>query len=496
MRTFQTRLHLREGESALLDRYAAVFAKVEHTLFVDLQKGGVPLNQLKSSYLKRFEITARQFNSARSSVEGKIQSLKEIQKQRIADHKDCIEKWKKGLKSKRPCSRHRLHQKIQRAQGRLARLEKDQTEGKVRMCFGSRKLFREQYHLEENGFHSHEEWLHSWREKRSSSFFLLGSKDETAGNQSCVATIETDGTLSLRLRLPEHFLQKHLRISNIRFPYGQEVLCQALRENQARRSLQKIGSPEYKQRGLAITYRFVRDEKGWRLFASAVLPAPAYTTKKELGLVGIDLNIDHLALAETDRFGNPVSTETLSLNLYGKSTNQAKALIGDVAKIVVEQAKKKQKPLALEKLDFQDKKRRLKETHPRQARMLSAFAYQRTLEAIKARACREGVQVFEVNPAYTSLIGKIKFSKRYGLSVHHAAALCIARRTHGFSELLPHRSDIPSQRGTYVAFAVPARTQQRSFWSYLGEVSRKLQTALAEHFRVTECQSVGPPAPV
>jgi len=363
------------------------------------------------------------------------------------------------------------------------------------MCFGSRKRFREQYHLEENGFHSHEEWLQTWREKRGSAFFLLGSKDETAGNQSCVATIELDGSLSLQLRLPEQFPQKHLPISNIRFSYGQEELLQALRENQARRSLQKEGSPEYKQRGLAISYRFVRDEKGWRLFASTSIPAPACTTKKELGLVGIDLNIDHIALAETDRFGNPVSADTLPLILYGKSTDQAKALIGDVAKIVVERAKNQQKPLALEKLDFQDKKRRLKEAHPKQARMLSAFAYQRTLEAIKARACREGVQVFEVNPAYTSLIGKIKFAKRYGLSIHHAAALCIARRTQGFSELLPHRSDIPNGRGTYVAFVVPVRTQQRSFWSYLGTVSRKLQTALAEHFWVTKCQSTGPPAP-
>ena len=114
---------------------------------------------------------------------------------------------------------------------------------------------------------------------------------------------------------------------------------------------------------------------------------------------------------------------------------------------------------------------------------------------IKARARREGVQVFEVNPAYTSQIGKIKFAKRYGLSIHHAAALCIARRILGFSELLPRHSDVPSGRGTYVAFAVPARTQQRYFWSYLGDVARKLQTALAEHFRVTKCQSVGPEAP-
>jgi hypothetical protein len=37
--------------------------------------------------------------------------------------------------------------------------------------------------------------------------------------------------------------------------------------------------------------------------------------------------------------------------------------------------------------------------------------------------------VTEVNPAYTSVIGRNKFSCRYGLSSHSAAALVIARRS-------------------------------------------------------------------
>jgi len=73
-----------------------------------------------------------------------------------------------------------VHQKKQRIESRLTHLQKDQAADKVRMCFGSRKLFEAQYHLEESGFQSQEEWLKEWREKRNSSFFLMGSKDETA----------------------------------------------------------------------------------------------------------------------------------------------------------------------------------------------------------------------------------------------------------------------------------------------------------------------------
>jgi len=202
-----------------------------------------------------------------------------------------------------------------------------------------------------------------------------------------------------------------------------------------------------------------------------------------------------LALTETDRSANLVSGASFPLTLCGKSTGQAKALTGDVAKERVDRAKKERKAIVMEKLDFQDKKRCLKDSKPKHARMLSAFSYQRTLEAIRARAHREGVEVFAVNPAYTLQIGKIKFAKRYGLSIHHAAALCITPRIAGLSELLPRHSEVPSGKGTYVAFAVPARTQQRFFWSYLRVVARKLRTALAENFRVTKCQSVGPLAP-
>lgn len=495
MRTFQTRLNLTEEISKKLDQCAQLSAKVEHSLFVDLQKQDLSLNEIKKYYLSKFGITARQFNSIRSVVEGKISSLKELQKQRIINLTEKLKRINKRLSSKRTQSKHRLYQKKQREENRLDKLNKDKKASIVHCCFGSRKLFRAQYHLEENGFKSHEEWLQAWQEKRNSSFFLMGSKDETAGNQTCVGKIELDETLSLRLRLPNTFEEKYITIECVQFNYGHDLILNALRENLTRKSLQKEKNLNYKSRGVAISYRFMKDKKGWRLFTSVQLKPCNYVTKKKLGCIGIDLNIDHLALVETDRSGNPIDNKRFSLNLYGKSKNQAKALIGDVAKALVSTAKMAKKPLVLEKLDFQAKKQTLSQGLKRYARMLSSFSYQKILEMIKARACREGVEVLEENPAYTSQIGKIKFAKKYGLSIHHSAALCIARRVNNFSELLPCNSDIPNGKGAYVAFVVPVRTQQRTFWSYLGVVSRKLKAALAEHMRVTKSQSVGRYAP-
>lgn len=68
---------------------------------------------------------------------------------------------------------------------------------------------------------------------------------------------------------------------------------------------------------------------------------------------------------------------------------------------------------------------------------MSQFAYNCMITAIKSRADKMGVEVYEVNPAYTSQIGKIKYMKRLGISIHEAASYVIARRAMNYKEKLP-----------------------------------------------------------
>ena len=69
--------------------------------------------------------------------------------------------------------------------------------------------------------------------------------------------------------------------------------------------------------------------------------------------------------------------------------------------------------------------------------MLSSFSYGKIKACFISRGYREGVEVHQVNPAFTSVIGRVKFMERYGLSVHQAAALVLARRLLGCSERIP-----------------------------------------------------------
>ncbi|MDA8215920.1 MAG: hypothetical protein M0Z64_11695, partial [Nitrospiraceae bacterium] len=187
-RTYQARISITEEQDNLLSDYAFVYGKTERTLFARLQSGS-HINTLKHDFQKRFDITARQFNAVHAGLKGKMSSVKERRPELIDDLKKRIAKAKRVIK--KTTDPYVLHQKKRRLamlQDKLKQLQQDREDGKVRICFGSKKLFKSQFHLEENGYDSHGDWLIDWRNARSSQFFVIGSKDETAGCQSCVAT--------------------------------------------------------------------------------------------------------------------------------------------------------------------------------------------------------------------------------------------------------------------------------------------------------------------
>ena len=189
--TFQSRLVLDQSSETLLHSYASLFGRAIRSLFAQVSAGKNP-NSLKALFLKQFEITARQFNACRVSLEGKISSIKVRNKQRIQEINDtisCLEKKIPKIKDK-----EKRHQKKRRLCILQTHLKKLQTSPeKISLCFGSKKLFRAQFALSENGFASHEEWKEMWQKERNSEIFVLGSKDETTGNQSCLRETPRDG---------------------------------------------------------------------------------------------------------------------------------------------------------------------------------------------------------------------------------------------------------------------------------------------------------------
>ena len=153
------------------------------------------------------------FNAVRVSLEGKIASVREGMKLRLDDLERRIARAErqvsKAVKKGRRQQAHQKRRRLANLRSRLMGLEADIAEGRVRLCFGSKRLWRKRRHLGANGYSSHEEWLGDWRGARSSEFFVLGSRDETGGCQLCVASVADDGSLTLRLRLPDCLAEEH-----------------------------------------------------------------------------------------------------------------------------------------------------------------------------------------------------------------------------------------------------------------------------------------------
>ncbi|MHB1641152.1 MAG: hypothetical protein ACYCS8_00650 [Acidithiobacillus sp.] len=542
MITLHTRIrNLTPAQDSALSAYAERFNHVAHHLAADMVKDRRTGPSFKNAYLRRFDITARQFNAVRRYVEGlatnRVENLKHqenILSDKIAATKKLlpkiekqIEKAKKNGVSTSDLQRleNRLHQKKRKLRNLLERqsktiddLHRPFASG---ICFGGRKLFHSQFHLEENGYKDHAEWMAEWTFARASQFFVLGSKDETTGCQGCVARVQEDGSFLLDVRLPGDS-EKCVTIGPLRFPYGDEKLRAALslHAGLSKTKLPKItkqskaGKPYsrfvYPKDLSALSWRFQRDEKGWRILVSFNEPEVAVTTNAKTGVLAVDLNADHLAWAELDRFGNPVATGNISCVTYGKTTEQASAIIEAAAIMLVNRASQVGKPLVLEKLDFSKKKGQLTEVDgPRYARMLSSLSYQKILGAVQARARKENVALMQVNPAFTSVIGRINYAHRYGLTVHQGAAVAIGRRAFGRFVKNTRTGKVhkqfglretpigqagrdgvktvtaPDGRGAQVTFPYPEWNKRKHVWTLLGKVSRKMKAALAAQ-RVAE----------
>lgn len=546
IRTFETRLDLRADELYplvhVLDQYASVMSHAQRVIHAKLKSGREWKGDLHTSLYKELGIGSALLNFAYRQLLAKIGSIRELAKDRIvelkakikskegdiakrnkavgknkaatkkaltelalweercarfkaatdAGHADAERKLKRSireyyavlkalrkLKAERSAIKFALHQNKRRLgilQHKLLVAEGVFVNPSI--CFGTKKLFKAQFNLAENGYEDHDEWLIDWRIARSSHFKFDGDALQASGNAFARITERNDGLFDLELRLPDklkHLAQETIRNGQINlvrfhglsFNHGTDVIREALSNKQP------------------ITVSFHKDEKSWKVSVTVDQKLDWIEPDFEVGALGADYNANHIALAYIDRFGNPVRTWTIPLNTYGLSNGEARDLIRKVAKEIAMEAKRLGVPVISEKLDFARKKRDLKATDgAKYARMLSSLAYN-SFDAALASACaRNRVAHRRVNPAYTSLIGRVKFARRYGLSVHTAAAVSIARRAMELSEGLPRNVDgsvtVPLNNSEHVTLAPPVRKKLRHVWSEWSEVNKELKKAHEE----------------
>jgi len=152
------------------------------------------------------------------------------------------------------------------------------------------------------------------------------------------------------------------------------------------------------------------------------------------GMVGVDTNPDGFGLTVISKDGNLIeSTYIKQPELQYARSDRRENLCEEMAKQVVEYAQKHECGVAIEDLKFKDDK----DVGRKFSRIKHQFIYSSLLSALETACIRGGIEVTKVKPQFTSKIGLYKYCHQYGLYVHNAAAMVIARRAYGYKERVP-----------------------------------------------------------
>ena len=447
MPTFMTKLPSSLG--AFLSAQDKLYGEIERDLLVALNSGN-SFASVEKAMQSRHGVDSTTVRNVWHNLKGKMAAVRELRKTHLKDLKskvrsagDAVKALTKKIdaakKKGEPTKelRFKLHNKkryLHRKQSQLERLAAELKSNRVSIAFGSKRLFKAQFHLKENGYSSHEEWLVDWRESRSGNFMMVGNKSYHSGNQLC--RLSNDG--SLRITVPPALIEQFghcVEVSGIQFDYGQDWIDSALslvqRVSRGKKKSSRIGTLE------PVTHRFVRKESQWYLHTTvARIDIPRVSSRRN-GAIGVDLNANNIAWAYCDRDGNLKHHGQIPLSLDGKSSHQTSDTLSKAVQQIITVASTFQCPVVIEKLDFASKKATLRERGKHYASMLSSFAYSKFGQLIEAKCYRARLQLIEVNPAYSSLVGMTKFMSMYGLNSGTAAGLVLARRCFRLSERLP-----------------------------------------------------------
>jgi IS605 OrfB family transposase len=186
------------------------------------------------------------------------------------------------------------------------------------------------------------------------------------------------------------------------------------------------------------------------------LPTPEVRCTKENGVIAIDINASpiHLAIAEVSKTGELVSYQSISLHhLLELSKNSKDNEEWILAHKVVDLAIEKGKAIAVENLKKLKKGKR-GDGKATLRKRLHHWNAKKFLQKLKRVAMLKGVEVVEVNPAYTSVIGMLKYAPQLNIDKDIASAYVIGRRALGFREDTPENYERLLKDKAYLEFAL------------------------------------------
>jgi IS605 OrfB family transposase len=333
--------------------------------------------------------------------------------------------------------RHKA-QRLRALEARHAQVRADWEAGRVHVVRGGKRLANSRHHLEEAGL-SQAQWRGRWEAARA---FLSadGESGKRFGNETIRVT--PGGEVSVKLPRPLEYLANA--------PHGRYVLTG--RVGFAHRGEEWADRIEA-NRAVAYEIRHdpVRDR--WYLTASwerpAVQTVPLETACSD-GVIGVDMNADHLAAYRLDAHGNPMGDpRRFDYDLTGAASHRDAQLRHALTRLMHWVVREGVGAVAIEDLNFTDSTTREKHGRRRKFRqMIAGIPTARLKARIVNMAAEHGLTIVAVDPAYTSQWGAQHWKQPLttparAMTRHDAAAIAIGRRALGH----PVRLGVPPAEG-------------------------------------------------
>ena len=408
------------------EQYNYIMRKVYYIIRNDPK---VKENLLNTELQSKYNISKRTANSIIKTVQGKINSIKELKKTEVKQNQYKLERISKKLEKLMPVlldlklkarendikdlTKYRnlktkvafLKMRKDKLVNKIKSLNHQLETNKFKITFGTKKLFKQ----------SLEEFLN----KRDNQMIFLGSKEET----SCNNTFQLRYVPKINqfiMKVRKDFKYKNIK-GEERYVYGKCFF------NNHKKLLKEI----LKSKNSPLTYRII--QRNNKYYLQCIFEIDNYNlnlTNNTQETIGVDFNKGFVAISQTNKYGHLVNIDKMTYRFGSgnKTENDLLLIINKLAELAIHTGK----DIVVEDLNFLKTKSKATKGESKNGkqynRMLHSLAYKTFLDKAEQIYNRENVGLIKVNPAWTSWIAKNKFCDKMKLNVHTGAAFVIARR--------------------------------------------------------------------
>ncbi len=329
--------------------------------------------------------------------------------QRLKDYQQTLNQKQKPFMKKQYQKLKGLHTHFQKTQSIQMKWQTHQKNKTIpSIVFGGKKNL----HLYQQGKISKDEWT----KRRDNGIYCVGERNKGGNSNLRLHYDHLTYTFTFSMLLDRGRRNERLR-AFLYIPTKYKTLFRLLAQ----------GEEKYTVRVLYSTKRT----------SCRVLVTIDHTTdviSNNNGMAGIDLNPSGIAITLVYPNGNyRCSKWFFCPELVYARKEKRDWLIGNLVKKALNWISSYQlNTLTLENLTFYKQFGSNKKFN----RIKANFVHKKIIQTIQAQAIKQKITIKSINPAYTSILGKIKYQRCYGLNAHQAAALVIARRGLGFKEKL------------------------------------------------------------